>query len=167
MTDNEYFWEPVAGCWSVRRRDDVRTPRTVGGGDWVLEYDRDPSSPSPFTTIAWRVAHLASGIAMRADYTTGTKAMTWDDYKVPTTADDAIVALGGVTDTWQEILIESTDADLDHVGRSSFPWGLDPELPFLDICWWVNQELLHHGAEIALLRDLYAHRGTPSLHLVR
>jgi len=21
--------------------------------------------------------------------------------------------------------------------------------------WWVNQEILHHGAEIALLRDLY------------
>ncbi|HEY8675177.1 MAG TPA: DinB family protein, partial [Candidatus Dormibacteraeota bacterium] len=24
--------------------------------------------------------------------------------------------------------------------------------------WWVNQELLHHGAEIALLRDLYRAR---------
>jgi len=24
--------------------------------------------------------------------------------------------------------------------------------------WWENQEILHHGAEIALLRDLYAHR---------
>jgi hypothetical protein len=21
--------------------------------------------------------------------------------------------------------------------------------------WWVNQELLHHGAEIGLLRDVY------------
>jgi hypothetical protein len=28
-------------------------------------------------------------------------------------------------------------------------------LPFLDIAWWVNQEALHHGGEIALLRDLY------------
>jgi hypothetical protein len=25
----------------------------------------------------------------------------------------------------------------------------------VDIVWWVNQEILHHGAEIALLRDLY------------
>ena len=33
--------------------------------------------------------------------------------------------------------------------------GSDPEEPFIDIAWWVNQEVLHHGAEIALLRDLY------------
>ena len=26
---------------------------------------------------------------------------------------------------------------------------------FIDIVWWVNQEVLHHGGEIALLRDLY------------
>ena len=26
--------------------------------------------------------------------------------------------------------------------------------------WWVNQEVLHHGAEIALLRDLYRRRAT-------
>jgi hypothetical protein len=26
---------------------------------------------------------------------------------------------------------------------------------FVDIVWWVNQEILHHGAEVALLRDLY------------
>jgi len=37
----------------------------------------------------------------------------------------------------------------------SYPEGSDPEEPFIEIVWWVNQELLHHGAEIALLRDLY------------
>jgi hypothetical protein len=33
-----------------------------------------------------------------------------------------------------------------------------PEEPFMDLVWWVNQELLHHGAEIALIRDLYRAR---------
>ena len=42
-----------------------------------------------------------------------------------------------------------------HLGHSTYPDGSDPEEPFLDIVWWVNQEVLHHGAEIALLRDLY------------
>jgi hypothetical protein len=28
-------------------------------------------------------------------------------------------------------------------------------VPFIEIVWWVNQEVLHHGAEIALLRDLF------------
>ena len=31
----------------------------------------------------------------------------------------------------------------------------DAEEPFIEVVWWVNQEVLHHGAEIALLRDLY------------
>jgi hypothetical protein len=34
----------------------------------------------------------------------------------------------------------------------------DVEEMFIDIVWWVNQEVLHHGAEIALLRDLYRYR---------
>jgi hypothetical protein len=34
------------------------------------------------------------------------------------------------------------------------PYGSDAEEMFIDIVWWVNQEILHHGAEIALLRDL-------------
>jgi hypothetical protein len=34
--------------------------------------------------------------------------------------------------------------------------GLDPELPLLDIVWWVNKELLEHAAEIWYVRDLYA-----------
>jgi hypothetical protein len=29
-------------------------------------------------------------------------------------------------------------------------------LPFIAIVWWTNRELIHHLAEIALLRDLWA-----------
>ena len=41
---------------------------------------------------------------------------------------------------------------------SSYPYGSDAEETFLSMVWWQNHEILHHGAEIALLRDLYAHR---------
>ena len=44
---------------------------------------------------------------------------------------------------------------LDTVGYSTCPCGSDAEDMFIDIVWWVNQEVLRHGAEIALLRDLY------------
>lgn len=50
------------------------------------------------------------------------------------------------------------DAALDMIGRSTYPDGGDAEMPFIDLVWWVNQEPLHHGAEIALLRDLYRDR---------
>jgi hypothetical protein len=49
-----------------------------------------------------------------------------------------------------------TDADLDTVGRSAYPGGLDPTLPLIEIVWWVNKELLWHAAEIWYVRDLYA-----------
>jgi hypothetical protein len=32
MGDEEYFWEPVEGCWSVRRADDGRWTIDGGGG---------------------------------------------------------------------------------------------------------------------------------------
>jgi hypothetical protein len=34
--------------------------------------------------------------------------------------------------------------------------GLDPQIPFIGIIRWTNRELIHHLAEVALLRDLYA-----------
>ena len=37
-----------------------------------------------------------------------------------------------------------------------YPYGLDPEIPFIGIIRWTNRELIHHLAEVALLRDLYA-----------
>jgi hypothetical protein len=125
----------------------------------VLERARPEPDPPPFTTIAWRLCHLAIFMHLRADYTIGTKAMSWETFMIPDTAAAGQATLVAASTYWREALTSADDAALDQVGRSSFPWGLDPTLPFLDISWWVNQELLHHGAEIALLRDLY--RATP------
>src|SRR5690349_19086828 len=54
LTDAEYFWEPVAGCPSVRRDAD---------GRWVADdaTPEDESAPPPITTIAWRIAHVGVG----------------------------------------------------------------------------------------------------------
>ena len=156
LTDDEYFREPVAGCWSVRLRDRSEAGMPMGSGDWVIEFDRPEPNPPPFTTIAWRICHLALGMTIRADYTVGTKAMTRDDYEIPGNAVAGVASLVAAGAAWRAAVASATtDADLDLVGRSQNPWGLDPQLPFLDIVWWVNQELLHHGGEIALLRDLY------------
>jgi hypothetical protein len=158
MTDAEYLWEPVSGCWSVRRRPDITTSRGFGAGEWQLEQENDPGDPAPFTTLAWRLTHLAMWMTIRADYTVGTKAMTWNDFVVPHTAQAEIAATEQAGAAWRGTMDGVTDAELDQIGRSSNPWGLDPQLPYIAIAWWVNQELLHHAAEIALLRDLYTQR---------
>ncbi len=155
LTDGEYLWEPVPNCWSVRTRANNQTKQARGKGDWVIELDRPEPDPPPFTTLAWRMCHVASGLMMRTDYTTGTKRMIWDDYVVPSTAEGGIASLVAAGNAWRALLAATTDADLDQIGRSQTPGGLDPTLPFLTIIWWVNQEVILHGAEIALLRDLF------------
>jgi hypothetical protein len=65
---------------------------------------------------------------------------------------------------WRDGLATMTEQDLDVVGRSAYPRGLDPTLPLIEIVWWVNKELLFHAAEIWFVRDLYAaiHASGPS-----
>jgi hypothetical protein len=65
-------------------------------------------------------------------------------------------------DAWRDGLAQMTDTDLDTVGRSAYPGGLDPTLPLIDIVWWVSKELLFHAGEAWFVRDLYAarHRGS-------
>ena len=46
LTDDEFLWEPVAGCWSVRRGADGRHRAE---GPWP-----QPGAAPPVTTIAWR-----------------------------------------------------------------------------------------------------------------
>ncbi|MFE9864741.1 DinB family protein [Streptomyces sp. NPDC005133] len=164
MTDEEYLWEPVPGCWSVRRRAAGPGPGAtvlVGAGDWGRDSAQPPHpAPPPFTTLAWRLSHLSELLALRADHTNGSHALTRDDYVVAGDAAGAIAAFESAATAWREALLGADDAALDTVGHSTYPHGSDPEDPFIETVWWVNQELLHHGAEIALIRDLFrARRG--------
>jgi hypothetical protein len=111
--------------------------------------------PPPFTTIAWRLSHLTELLALRADHTAGGRTMTREDFRVSGDAASAVADFDRAAGAWRAALVAADDAALDTIGHSAYPYGSDPEEPFLDVVWWVNQELLHHGAEIALLRDLY------------
>ncbi|MER5428447.1 DinB family protein [Streptomyces sp. NPDC002588] len=159
LTDDEYFWEPVPGCWSVRRKADgpgTRAAFLAGAGEWGRDAAPYPHPwPPPFTTLAWRLSHLTEMLSLRAEHTAGGHLLTRDDHPVSGSATAAVAAFGAATAAWREALLGIDDATLDVVGYCTYPHGSDPEEPFLDIVWWVNQEVLHHGAEIALLRDLY------------
>jgi hypothetical protein len=155
LTDDEYFWEPAPGCWSLRRREDAAAPMSVGKGEWVLERELPPPSPAPFTTIAWRMCHLSLSPLMRYDYTFGGHSLTIETITWPATAAGAIEFVTDAHQTWRRALEDVSPADLDMIGRSRFPHGLDPQVRFDDLVAWVNTEFTHHAAEIACLRDLY------------
>jgi hypothetical protein len=43
LTDEEYLWQPVPGCWSVV---------LDGDGRWMWQIEYPDPTPAPFTTIA-------------------------------------------------------------------------------------------------------------------
>jgi hypothetical protein len=163
MTTEEYRWEPVPDAWSVRPRKDGPGPRATllaGAGEWGRDSaEPGPPYPPPFTTIAWRLSHISEMLMLRSDYTDGSRSMTRDTYVTSGEAAAAIAAFASASEAWRGTLAGCDNAALDTVGLSTYPYGSDADEVFLDIIWWVNQEVLHHGAEIALLRDLYRARG--------
>jgi hypothetical protein len=160
LTDDEYFWEPVPGCWSVRQREQATTSMAVGKGQWVMDWEVPGSQPPPVTTIAWRICHLGLWQLMRYDYTFGAHALGFDDIAWPATAGDAVAFLRSSFTQWRSSIAGMTSAELDQVGRSQMRHGLDPTVPFADLLAWTNTEFTHHAAEIGCLRDFYRARMT-------
>jgi hypothetical protein len=149
LADEELVWEPASSVLTVRRRADGTTGTDAQG----LPPD---ASVQPPRTLAWSIGHLGAGTLVRADWLTGSHSLADEDVEWPLTADVAVALLRRGLTAWREGIGSMTDADLDTVGRSAYPHGLDPQLPLLDIVWWVNKELVEHAAEIWYVRDLYA-----------
>lgn len=151
LTVDEYLWTPVDGCWTVRSVDGVAT------ADWA---EPDPV-PAPVTTIAWRMWHLAvdalDSYSSRLFDKTGT-GLTGRRFVL-----EPEPAMALLTDAWGVFRngIESVGPDglADQLGPS---WGPYSDSNHLDLALHAHREMTHHGAEIALLRDLYRHRGESS-----
>jgi hypothetical protein len=156
LTDDEYLWEPVPSAWTIR-------PGRNGKNVADTEVWAPDSESEPPRTLAWSITHLGNGALMRADYLTGSHSLTSDDLIYPLRADEGIELMRRGLEAWRSGLVQMSDADLDTVGRSAYPWGLDPKLPLIEIVWWINKELVWHSAEAWFVRDLYAHRATRSV----
>ncbi len=149
LTDTEYLWEPAPGSWTVAPLPDGRGAPEEHG--WAVD-----AVVTPPRTLAWSICHLGSGTLVRADHLTGGHTLQDEDVDWPMPAAAGIELLRRGLHAWRGGLAGMTDMDLDTIGRSAYPHGLDPTLPLLDIVWWVNKELIEHAAEIWFVRDLYA-----------
>ncbi|MEU4659171.1 DinB family protein [Streptomyces sp. NPDC023723] len=56
LGDEEYRWEPVPGCWSLRRRGEAVTPRAFGPGEWVLDLGAPDIPAGEYAEVARQVA---------------------------------------------------------------------------------------------------------------
>jgi DinB family protein len=156
LTDDEYLWEPVPGCWSVRPRAEATSPMATGPGDTVIDYAYPEPDPPPVTTIAWRIGHITLVFGQRAANHFGDGGV---DYA---TIDWPLTAAGGLEllDHWYAAWLDGIKGlDADALARPCGPHeGPYAEYPFATLILHINREAIHHGAEVALLRDLYAHR---------
>ncbi len=157
LTDEEYFWEPVPGCWSVRPRAEATTPTAAGGGDYVIDYAYPAPIPAPVTTIAWRIGHILVGVLgwRNARYFGGPQ-VDFDTYVFPVGAVDALRRLDQEYATWVAGITALTGDELAENCRE--PGFENSSIAALVL--HIHRELIHHGAEIALLRDLYTWRET-------
>jgi len=158
LTDAEYLWEPVAGCWSVRPRGTSPAPLALGGGALTIDWARPEPSPPPVTTIAWRLAHVIVGVfGQRVASHFGGPPMDYDTVEFAGTADEALAQLDAAYGRWIAGVRGLDDEALARpVGPAEGPWH---ESPMAALVFHINREAIHHGAEVALLRDLYAARG--------
>jgi DinB superfamily len=145
-------------------RTEITTSLPFGHGEFVSDFDLDPPDPPPFTTIAWRLCHIAIMEVLRHDHTFGSRTLDVHDVTLPATAGAAIHFIGDSTGLWRNAVAALDDARLDIVGLSQFPYGMDKSVPFGDLIWWMNLEFIHHSAEVACLRDLYIATGGASLN---
>jgi hypothetical protein len=159
LTDDEFFWEPVDGCWSLRRKAELRTPLPADAapGDWWIDGVRPAPEPPPFTTIAWLVSHMILGTWNWID-TIAARAVA-PEPALPATAAEAVALWNQVTHTFEQIVSGFSDEDLCAavaVGNHDVTRTL--------LVSHVITEVLHHAAEVGRLRDLYRNRD--SLHTV-
>jgi hypothetical protein len=157
LTDAEYFWEPVANTWTIHPRGHGRAAIAAGGGDFIIDFAFPEPSPAPVTTIAWRLAHLIVGVfGARVAGHFGGPPVDYQTFDYAGPAAQALQQLDDVYAAWLAGVTSLGDAGLARpCGPAEGPFA---EYPMATLVLHINRETLHHGAEIALLRDLYANR---------
>jgi DinB superfamily len=171
LTDEEYFWEPVPGMWSVRRRGEGRDPRAegfgrqeasgegiapvaLGGGEFTLDFAWPAPDPVPATTIAWRLSHLIVAVfGLRVGSHFGGEPVDYEKYDYP---GDAATALAQLDEFYAAWIAGVRGLGADGLARPCGPAeGPYAEASMATLVLHINREAIHHGAEVALLRDLF------------
>ncbi|GAB3924094.1 hypothetical protein GCM10011575_02730 [Microlunatus endophyticus] len=144
LSDDEYLWEPVPGSWNLR-------PSSAG---FTLDYAYPPPEPAPVTTIAWQLGHLLVGVlGDRNARHFGGPPVDYETFAYPPTAAAALADLDSGYRTWITGVRGLSDDDLAApCGEPGFEQD-----PMIGLVLHIHREVIHHGAMISGLRDLWAH----------
>jgi hypothetical protein len=149
LTDEELLWAPAPDCWNLQA--DPEHPR-----GWSYPYDFDPPKPHPVTSIGWRLVHIAADNWIFMEHAFGPGERNFPVLEVYGTAVEVLADWRASTGPVSRWLRSATDDSL----RELRPSHLGDPLPAGEVMCILIDEQTHHGAEIALLRDLYRRRRT-------
>jgi len=155
LTDDEYLWEPVPGCWSLRRRDEASTPMAAGLDTTVADFEYPEPVPPPLTTIAWRMAHISIGVlgSRAANHFGQPGTVDYHTTDWPLTAAGGLQLLDHHYEAWTAGVRSLGDEDLRRpCGPAEGPFA---DYPMASLVLHISREVIHHGSELCVLRDLY------------
>jgi hypothetical protein len=158
LTDDEYFWRPVPECWTISRRGESSAPISLGAGEFTMDYAKPPYIREPVTTIAWRLGHIIVGIATDNASHFGGPPVTTATFSYAGTAEEALRQLDDVHRMWVDGVRGLGTPGLVRPQGPTQPPEFANE-PMAKLILVSNLEIIHHGAEICLLRDLYLRSG--------
>jgi hypothetical protein len=82
--------------------------------------------------------------------------MAYDTYEWSPHADEALAALDDGYRRWVDGVRALGEDGLERpVGPAEGPWA---DHTYAELVLHISREVIHHGAEVLLLRDLYRHR---------
>ena len=144
LGDDEYLWEPTPGCVTVQPGE--VGPFVTGG----------PQRRGPLTTIAWRICHIGDFLREERNwYWLGREPELRDrDIRHPMTALAAIGYVEASWGAWERLVASLTPAEMwARIGPVAGPYAESERIGFVI---HIMDELIHHAAEVGVMRDLYA-----------
>ncbi|WP_394214860.1 DinB family protein [Brachybacterium vulturis] len=164
LSDEEYFFDPSGAgrAWTAHPRtpDGEQPPTPVQGGSGAMAIDVEipAPDPAPLTTIAWRFGHIIVGLlAMRSHNHLGGPPADYMSWDYAPTARETLAQFDAEYERWITGVRAWGAEDLQvAAGEAEGPWAKHSRATLVA---HINRELIHHLAEIALQRDLWAHRG--------
>jgi len=132
LTTEEFFWEPVDGCWSIRS-----TPEGGFTQDWT-----PAPIVAPSTTIAWRLAHIGQSLAAHALRLFQRGSFSYATYRPAASVQGERPFLEGSFSLWRRGIEDTTELTPTRVAEV---------LSF-------NHHHLGHAKEIDAIRQLYRAR---------
>ncbi|GAA4551929.1 DinB family protein [Pseudonocardia xishanensis] len=152
LTDEEYLWEPAPG-WSIRPAGSPEAS-PFGTGDFRIDFAFPEPDPPPVTTIAWRMAHVIVGVlGARTASHFGGPPSSYESHEYAGTAAAGLAQLEDAYAGWIEGVAGLDDEALARpVGPAEGPYA---EYPMTTLVLHIHREVIHHCAEMLLLRDLH------------